>query len=288
VAACAVLSYEGAVILPALFFCVEWLFFSKGPAIQRTLAALRPTAPFWVLAFLYVAVWQLMFGGRIGAYDLAPDPISVTENYGRLAYSLFWGHRRFLIGIAYISLIALCFRALLGRGQISLLALAFAIVSFVPYSFTKGFAQRFGYLSALGFAIFIGTCLADGLRASHRGRRTAVACLAACLFVFNAAQIRKLLGQWNAAGEIAASIPRALKERYPELPHGSVLVFHGIPHMHGQAVLFPTGLDSAIQREYPAALKIQTYSGPPDNSRVAGPFLRFQYVGGKELLRKLE
>jgi hypothetical protein len=288
-AALAVLSYEGAVILPALFFAVEWLFYSKGRFMQRTLAAFRSTAPFWIVAFLYVALWQLMFAGEVGAYDLALHPSSVGTNYGRLIYTLFWGHRRFLIGVAYLGLAVLCFRAMRGRKELALLAGTIVIVSFVPYSFTEGFAHRFGYLSALGFCIFMGTCLAEGLRTRSRSRRAAVACLAACLLVFNIAQLRKLLSQWSAAGELAAGIPRTLKKRYPDLPEDTVLVFKGIPHMHGQAVVFPTGLDSAIQREYAVSLNIHADMGSGQElSGVSGRVLRFEYVGGDELLRQIE
>jgi len=159
--ALSVLAYEGAVILPALFFSVEWIFFSKGPFLRRMATALRPTAPFWMVAVLYVAIWQLVFAGQIGAYDLAPDASSVAANFGSLIYTLFWGHRRFLIGVAYVALIAVCFRALIARASVVLLAAGFVIISFLPYSFTEGFAHRFGYLGALGFAIFIGTCLAE-------------------------------------------------------------------------------------------------------------------------------
>jgi hypothetical protein len=170
---------------------------------------------------------------------------------------------------------------------LSALGAIFLIVSFVPYSFIEGFAHRFGYLSALGFAILIAVCLAENLRASS-ARRAAVSCLAVSLFVFNIAQTRKLLGQWTAAGEVAASIPRALKERYPELPEGAVLVFRGIPHMHGQAFVFPTGLDSAIQREYPVALQIHTSDGTAAGTHDGRRILQFEYVGGTELLRQVK
>jgi len=121
-------------------------------------------------------------------------------------------------------------------------------------------------------------------------RRNGVACIAACLLLFNVAQVRKLLAHWNAAGELAAGIPRALKQRYSELPEDAVLVFKGIPHMYGQAVVFPTSLDAAIQREYRVRLHVRkAEESTREHPRgVGGYVLRFEYVGGDELLRQVE
>ncbi len=205
-AGCALLAYEGAVILPVLFLNADFLFLAQGSPAARLRTALRSTSLFWAITVGYLCLWQIMFSARLGAYDLAVSPVGIAQNYGRLLYTLFYGHRRVAYGLAYVLVFALCHQTLLRRRRVTALALLLILVSFVPFSVINGFADRFGYMSAFGFALVLATCLVGAWREATRSRRNAVLALAGLLGVFYVVEIRKILRDWNAGGATAARI----------------------------------------------------------------------------------
>lgn len=270
-AGCALLAYEAAVILAPLFFGVEFLFFADRPFVHRASVSLRATGPFWVLTGGYICVWQVLFSGTVGAYDLSLTPTAILRNYGRLLYALFYGHRRLAFGVAYLLLLAFGYRALVSRRRISVFALMLIIVSFAPFCFINGFAHRFAYLSTLGFAILFAACLVTAVPEVRRAHRLALVCIAIVLCSFYVVEVRRILNEWTEAAKICARITRQVREMYPNLPEGAVLVFMGIPHMHGRAYVFPTGLDAAVQREYAVVIHVQNYDGPRATIRNTAP-----------------
>jgi hypothetical protein len=288
-AGCALLAYEGAVILPALIFGVEFIFFATGSLRSRIMPTLGITGAFWALAAAYICLWQITFSGAIGAYDLALAPLNILENYGRLLSTLFYGQRRWVFGLTYLILFASSYRMLRAGSRLTAFALVLIIISFVPYCFTHGFGYRFGYFSALGMGIILAACIMGGFRSVRRLQQQTAACIGVILCVCYALEDRKILAEWTSAGEIAAAIPRAVRKLYPHLPNGAVLVFTNIPRAYGKAYLFPNGLDAAIQREYPLNVIVRKYEKPltdlRDEERI-GAFV-FGYRGGTDPLREL-
>ena len=282
----AFLAYEGSVVLPAILLAGDWLFLSAGTGLARFRDSLRATLPFWIAAAGYLCLWQVMFSGELGAYDLALHPFSVVENYGRLLYTLFYGHRRAVWGVAYAMLFFLGIRAFSPKlRSIALLGAFVIVVAYVPFSVINGFASRFGYTSALGFALMMSTCLLAGWRIGGR-QRVATICLGIMLAGYHMAEVRKLISEWKAAGEIAASIPAALRKIHPELPPGAMLLFKDVPVMHGRAMVYPTGLEAAVQRQYAVPIRVRTkpdeIDSPGDDTTYT-----FVYTGGEETLRQI-
>ncbi len=285
---CALLAYEGAVILPALLFGVEFLFFGSGPLRGRFGPSLRQTAAFWILAAGYVGWWQITFSGSLGAYDLSLAPRAILGNYGRLLSALFYGHRSWVFALAYLVLLALCYRPLRARLRLAAFAAGLLIVSFVPYCFTHGFAYRFGYLSALGLTILFAAGLVGNLRSGQRPRQITAACLGILLSASYVVEDRKILTEWAAAGTICAHIPQAVRKQHPNFPARTVLVFTGIPHQYGRAYVFPTGLDAAIQRQYSTPVVVrQAESGVSNLSAEVGRGAYvFEYREGQDTLQE--
>ncbi len=244
------LSYEGAVTVPVLLFGTDLLFFTSGPLLSRTSKAMRATAPFWAVAIAYIVLWQLLFAGRIGAYELAASPIGALENYGRLVYTLFYGHRRVVFGIAYAVLFGLCFRVLLSRARLTAFSIMLVIVSFIPFCIIDGFASRFAYPSALGFSTILAMCIVHASTLTSRTPRLAVMLIAILLCGYYAVEDRKILAEWNVAGQIAQRIPEIVHHRYPTLPPGTILVFRDIPTVYRRSNRVP---DRAARRD-PAPL----------------------------------
>ena len=285
-AGCALFAYEGAVILPVLFLGADFLFLAQGSRAARLRTALRGTSLFWVIAAGYLCLWQIMFSARTGGYDLTISLVGIAQNYGSLLYRLSYGHRRVAYGLAYVLVLALCHKTLLRRRRVTAFALLLILVSFVPYSVISGFADRFGYLSAFGFALLLATCFVGAWRDATRLRRNAVLAMAGLLCVFYIVEIRKSLRDWNAAGAIAARIVDDVQKQYTSLPPGSVIVLKNVPKMHGRALVFPTGLEAAIQRRYSTPVSVRRYeehTGDPSSPLTH----TLEYLSGAEMVKEV-
>ena len=244
------LSYEGAVALPLVLGATD-LFSTPGPVWtrQRLTDAFRRLRPFLLVFTAYLVFWNVLFGGSLGAYDLAPDPLSVVRNYGRLLYTLAHDHNRWA-GLFYLLLLALGFRALREHRNLAWLSVLIVLLSYLPFCLLRGFAQRFGYASALGYSVLLAFLLLGAAQGVARWRPLAAGGLALGLLAYYTAEVRTRVFEWREAGEIAGSIPSQLKEMYPTLPEDAVLKFGGIPRMHRRALVFPLGVYGAIEREY--------------------------------------
>jgi hypothetical protein len=282
-AAGSLLAYEGAVILPALFFAVEFLFVCSESLRARAIAAARVALPYLAITAVYVGLWQLTFAGELGAYDLARSPLGALENYGRLVYTLFYGHRRVAFAIAYTVVLAFGWRSLWTRYRsASGLGAAIVLISFAPYCVINGFAPRFGYLSALGFALILAACVVGSWRDLGKARWAVAACTV-LLCGFYMVEMRKLLFEWTAAGRLAAAIQDKVRSHYPTLPEGAVLRFRNVPKMYRRAMVFPTGLEVAIQRLYDVPVLVRDYDAANAASQPGAYLL--EYVGGEDVLR---
>lgn len=280
--ACALLAYEGAIVLPALVFTIEFLFLSEGPLRSRIRSSFRRTAAFWGVAIAYLCFWLILFHGKVGGYDLSPGPLAITKNYTRLFSNLFYGAKQWELAILYIVLLASSYRAFIARWRITAFGILLIPIAFLPYCFTNGFAFRFAYISALGAAMLFALGISGGLRSRSRPLRNVTAGLGIALCAWYLVQDRKILADWITAGQIAAEIPKTVRELHPNLPAGAVLVLAGIPPIYGKAQVFPTGLDAAIQREYSVPIVVRQYQALladlPEQARH-GTFV-FEYRGG--------
>lgn len=287
--ACALLAYEGAIILPALLFAIEFLFFANGPLRPRLASCLRTTAAFWGLAAAYLCFWLILFHGSIGGYDLSLGPLAIAKNYARLFSGLLYGAKQWVFAILYVALLVSSYRVLIARWRITAFGAWLVPIAFLPYCFTNGFAFRFAYVSALGAAMLFALCILGGLRSRSRLQQAAAAGIGIVLCGWYLIQDRKIVADWITAGQIATRIPETVRTLHPNLPAGAVLVFTGIPLSYGKAQLFQTGFDAAIQREYTVPIVVRQYRLPPPDLPAearSGAFV-FEYRGGRQPLREI-
>ncbi len=294
-AACALMAYEGAVILPALIFLTEFVFLAKGTPLTRLGASFRRTAAFWALGVIYLCFWAAIFSEKVGGYDLSFGLSAILDNYARLLSNLFYGRnfygrKEWVFGLVYVVLLGLCYRKLLTYWRWAAFGILVVFLAFLPYCFTHGFAFRFGYISALGMSIFLATCLLAGFRSVPRWRwRPVFACIGILLGAFFIQTDHQNLSRWKEAGQIAARIPQAVRELCPNLSDGAVLVLVDVPRTYGDVPVFPTGLGDAIQREYSVSISVQQYDMPladlPPDARHGTIVLL--YRGGEHPLQRI-
>lgn len=291
--ACALLSYEGAVILPALVFLVELMFFASGPLRTRVGPSFRRTAPFWVLMVVYLFSWAILFSGRAGGYDLSFRPFAILKNYAQLASVLFCTRKPWVFVLSCIVLLGLYYRMPRPSRKVAVFGVLVILIAFIPYCFTKVYADRFGYISALGMSILFDVSILSGLRNTKRLQQAIVTCAAVLLCTYYVVQDQKILAAWTTAGEIAARIPQTARALYPNPAVGTVFVFIGVPRgmpgMRGQVPIFQSGLDDAIQQEYPVKIFVQQYDVPPAtlSEQANRGAVIFKYRGGKDPLLEM-
>jgi len=293
-AACALMAYEGAVILPALIFLTEFVFFATGAPLARLAASSRRTAAFWALGVIYLCFWAAIFSKKVGGYDLSFGLSDILDNYARLLSNLFYGRnfygrKEWALGFVYVVLLSLCYRKLLAYWRWAAFGILVVLIAFLPYCFTHGFAFRFGYISAFGISTFLATCLLAGFRSVPRLRPAVFACIGILLGAYFIQTDRQILLHWKEAGQIAARIPHAVRELCPNLSDGAVLVLVGVPRTYWDVPVFPTGLADAIQREYPVSISVQQYDLPladlPQHAHHGTVVLL--YRGGERPLQRL-
>jgi len=288
------MAYEGAVILPALIFVMEFVFFAKGAPLVRLGASFRRTAAFWALGVIYLCFWAAMFSEKVGGYDVSFGLLAILDNYARLLSNLFYGRnfygrKEWAFGLVYLVLLSLCYRKLLAYRRWAAFGILVVLIAFLPYCFTHGFAFRFGYISALGISIFLATYLLAGFRSLPRSRPAVFGCIGILLGAYFIRTDWQILSRWKEAGRIAARIPQSVRQLCPNLPDGAVLVLVGVPRTYGDVPVFPTGLADAIQREYPVSISVQQYDLPltdlPQHARHGTVVLL--YRGGEHPLQRI-
>ncbi len=251
--AAALLAYEGAVIGPLLVLAAEACFFAR----RRWHDMLRFASPFALVTAAYVVLWWLIFRGSVGAYAFAGDAGEVAENYGRLLYSLFFGHRRLLLALAYAVIVLGAFVRLRAWRSSAAFGFAFLVIAYLPFAVLDGFAHRFAYMSAAGFATLLAGAIVSAARLGRPAARTAILAAAVLVSGYYLVTVRRILAEWIAAGEIAARLTRAVRHLQPDLPEGAVVMMRGVPAMHGRAMVFPTGLEVAVEQQYGKRLNVR-------------------------------
>jgi hypothetical protein len=224
-----------------------------------------------VLGFL--AWWAILFHGSVGQYDLSYATGSIFRNYYSLLYQLLHGHSH-LAGLLYFALLVFAFLLPREHRPLARFSILYMLIAFLPFVIIEGFARRFAYASAAGYAALIAlliyACAIRKPAAAGSAIRLIPQPLAALIFIalagYYAVDLRARISDWKTAGEIADSIPRQIKALYPDLPDGSKLVLARIPHMPATRT-YTARPQTSVERLYPGR-DLQVIYGPGDLEAV--------------------
>jgi hypothetical protein len=290
------LSYEGAVVILIIIAAMELFIFAQPE--QKLLSRLRSAAvkTRWhtFILILYLTWWALLFRGKVGPYNLSYTIGSFFHNYYSYLYHLFHGNSR-LAGVLYFLLLLAAFFLPRERRSLAGFLIVYILVSFVPFVVIIGFADRFAYAGAAGYAALIALLIYACSQTRHLrqfyGRLIAFS-IFAILAGYYWTGLHSRIYDWRDAGQIADCIPRQIKMKYPDLKDGAILVLRDIPQMHGHAYVYPLGLESAVARLYPGR-KIQVFYRPGEINKILEKdrpeFLNalfFNYVEGLQCIEE--
>jgi hypothetical protein len=148
------------------------------------------------------------------------------------------------------------------------------MISYLPYFAVKGYADRFVYLASASTAVLLAISIRE---ITHNARRMQIAAIV--LFVsYLGMGMQNRITAWKEAGEIARYIPSEVKRRLPVFPLDKEVILLNIPAMHKRSYVFLTGLDRALEREYPGAnIHFSTTVAPSTSDSV----LIFEYTQGR-------
>jgi len=292
---CALLSYEGATAFPFILAAFELLSTGTSFWPERIRGALKTTAPYFLLLAIYLAWWMVLFRGSVGGYDLDLSVGGMARDFYRMHYRLFH-HIQHWLGLAY--LLAACWVWSRRRQLAPLLGGAVALLwlGYLPFVAVHGFADRFGFLSVIGVALFLSLSVSEIASANRLQFRLAaiLPALLMLLFVgYYTQSTGRRLREWQEAGQMADSMLTGLKALHPSFPPEATLVFDQVPAMHGNAYVFPTGWRAAVRSRYSQNFRqISYYSTALEASREnemlqREPAFHFRYLPDKGLFVEL-
>ncbi len=289
------LSYEGAVVVPGIAVAMEFLLFTQPEQgfWNRLRTAVVKTRWHMLILIVYLAWWILLFGGKIGQYNPSFSVGNMFHNYYSLLYQLFYGNAHFA-GALYFGLLFTFFLMPREHRRLAAFSLAFMLLAFIPFMLSTGFAGRFAYAGAAGYATLLALMIYSC--AALKRFRAGPALVVLIFVVFSgyyAVGLRARISEWVTAGQIADSIPRRIKALHPDLPEGTQLVLAGIPARHGHAYVYPLGLEASIQRFYPTR-NLRIIYGPSemtsltDKTKPRGAhILYFNYVPERQGIEEI-
>jgi hypothetical protein len=248
----ALFSYEGAVAFPFILGAIELLRGGARCWPERIRHTLRATGPYFLLLFVYVAWWLFLFRGSVGGYDLNLGLAGLGSNFYRLHYRLFH-HIQHWLGLFYLLAFYLVWRNRRGAGPLVGVSLACLWLGYLPFLPVLGYADRFGFLSAVGAALLLtlsSTAIFRSGAIRVAARDLAPVALPLLFVGYYADSTGRRLNEWSEAGQKAESVLMQLQALHPSFPRDATLVLDQIPHMHGNAYVFPTGLRAALGMRY--------------------------------------
>ncbi len=255
----ALLFYEGAVVLPFLL-CIMIFRLPASHRRRRWLLA----APFFALLLVYIVFWEFFFHWRITRFPVETSSVGMLHSLWWMFRSVFFGSTYLVPSIVYLLLLIL----LAARRPLLTGSLILAMIcAFLPFLLVQGFADRFAYLSAAAGALLISEMLNS---MKGRGRFAGILFwLMSCgLVAYFSVGMQRRITDWKQGGEIARTIALEVNLAEPVVTSGSQFCIAGVPQMNGNAYVFVTGLEPAIQRLYPVPIHVR--KSPPGIARLQG------------------
>lgn len=282
----ALLSYEMAVIFPALLLAVDLTWFKLRKFSWKQVGAY---IPFVGLSALYVVIRPLVHtvaaGGDYSYNMLHFIPNFFGNLYGYLGMFLFdqsfmpiYISSRAILKVYALPVLAIVvlilllvvlisrklYRSLVQNDQsrVPLFAVSFIVIALLPFIGLGNITERYGYLSSVGFVLLVGYVL---LRLFNYVKRysvqvayTVLIGITLILTSWYAIQLHQKSMQWNHAGEITFATLKLIRNNYDSIPDDSTLYFANVPIRQAEAWIFPVGLEDGvwfIYREKPVMVK---------------------------------
>lgn len=272
-----VLFHEMGIVMPLLFLLYEYTLAERphhpGQMVRKFSYWLL-ALPGVVYALLRISAGSHWFSGDY-SYNILKFPINAAANYagyfltvlagpaGLSAHQAARGVLRtelplaaLAIGVAvvFLAVFARALRTVLTSGQrrAMVFGLLFAAVALLPFLGLGNITLRYSYLASAGFVLVLVT----GLHVLYRhivpgGRDIALAVtgiLAGTISLWHVVAIQGLHGDWYHAGRIAQRFIISIDEAYENYWATSPmeLNFVSVPIRHGDAWVFPVGLEDAL------------------------------------------
>ena len=267
------LTYEGAVVLPFLI----GLLYAFNPR-YRPGAARAHLGVLAVATVGYVVLWNWLFRFHITRFPVETSVAGAAASLLTGITYVFHGSRRLLIAPAYAAMLAVLMLSAKTRKLVAFGA-AWYVIALLPFLLVRGFADRFAYLASAAAAILLSAAMFQISRFRPRAGFLA----GAVLITFYAVGMQNRIAIWRTAGEIAFTITHDVKAQQPELPSDSTLLLLSVPDNYKHARVFLTGLERAIELDYPRSVGLRVIRHP--DPLPTRPLFTFEYRQGK--LREL-
>ena len=133
------------------------------------------------------------------------------------------------------------------------LAISWVILGTLPVIFLSGQSDRHFYVASVGLSLLFGYILFGNIKFFGNRVNTMWSgfkiLLFALLLILNISWTQARLQNWKIAGEITRHVLESVKEDYPDLPSGAILLFVNLPIEYNGAHVFRLGLASAFKLE---------------------------------------
>ena len=266
-------TYEAVVVTPLLVVLVLKIAGRTDAKNRRHFVILC------IVSAVYILLWNWFFDFRITRFPVESSASGAVASFARASVHTIHGSLRPRIAWLYVALLALLILQKSGR-KLMLIALTWFFCAYLPFLIVQGYADRFAYLSSAAMAVVLAAALHEVLC-----RSLPAGILASTLLLgFYATGMQHRIKGWKEAGETARSIPQDIKRILPAFPD-RLLVLLNVPLMHDRAYVYYSGLDRALQLEYPAAtIKFATRLRPwaDENSII------LEYTDGKMIQREFQ
>jgi hypothetical protein len=211
------------------------------------------------LTAIYIVLWNWFFNFRITRFPIETSPWNAVRSFVQAVLNAFHGSLRPEIAVIYVGLLAVLIKKNRGGALAVLISIVWFFLAYLPFFIVHGYADRFAYLSSVAAAALLALALGEVIKRSRRlGLATLVLVLA-----YLATGMQNRITTWKEAGQIARMIPYEIKTFLPVFPEDRLLVLLNVPLFHKQASVYITGMDRALQREYPDAhIKFSTQLRP--------------------------
>jgi hypothetical protein len=262
-------TYESAVVAPLL---AAMLCVASGVAGAKTRHHLLVFA---AIAAIYVLAWNVFFDFEITRFPVERSVLGAIGSMMTGIAHAFHGSLTVPAGLVYAVLLIHFFRYAAGR-RVTVYALCWFCLAYLPFLIVHGYADRFAYLSSAAVAVVLASAVMDLRRESHYAPVLAAILLSSYL----GTGMQNRIKTWKEAGIIARAIPQDIKQAAPVLAADESLVLLNVPTMYKQAYVYLTSLDRALSREYGHDVTFRT-----DMPAGADNVIVFEYSGG-HMLRK--